>query len=208
MDMSASMLSKLTGDSIPVNARIHGDLLKFHLPKSDNYVGLLQSRALTRLAENFEVSFSPVLQKPGEDTKPSIYGPRKVKMHIVIYGILTEFDAVGSSLSDDGLYLQHPSQFDDSVPYQNPHFLLPPGFEMPNHKSTKIVHCPSLTDTDDCGDHLDRKKLHAVLRTFDCANGPATYTKFGPSLRLKTQLQEYATLCLIINSANIHSDIR
>lgn len=202
MNISAFMLPQLARDSVSVNARIHGDLLKFHLPKSDKYIGLLQSQTLTRLAENFTITLSPLLQKPRDSIKSSSRQPRKVQMHIVIYGLQTDFDAVGRSLSDDSLYLQHPSQIDDGVPYKNPHFLLPPGFEMPDLRSTTTEPSPRLTYTDDCGDHLDRKQMNEVLQTFDSASGPATYTNVGPSLRLKTQLQECVNLCMKLFVAN------
>lgn len=202
------MLPQLAQDSVPVNVRIHGDLLKFHLPKSDKYIGLLQSRTLARLAERFMVTFSPLLQRPREGIQSWRYRPRKVEMHIVIYGLQTDFDEVGCSLSDDGLYLQHPSQFDADVPYKNPQFLLPPGFEMPDLKFTTIKSCPRLTVSDENSDHFNQKQMDEVLQTFDRASGPATYTKFGPSRRLKTQLQECVNFCIKASLANITRGIK
>ncbi|KAJ5740688.1 Helicase C-terminal [Penicillium malachiteum] len=195
INVPVSRVPTLPADYVPVNVRIYGDLLKFHLGTiSNQYIGLIQSETLGQISKQFSVTFLSFLPEP---SKPLKLNNRdrigNVDIHIVIYGIQSECDAVGSILSDDGLYLQHPVQINEGVSYNNPHFLLPPGYEMPDISSKATETSSDLVFMNDIAEDgpLDRKQMEAVFQTFDNVSGPSTYKTFGQSPRLKTKLEEH-----------------
>lgn len=108
-------------------------------------------------------------------------------MQIVIYGLCKDIDAVESILSESNLFLQHPTQRDTSVPYENPQFLIAPGTEMPQIEDLTSESISTLTTLEQC---LDKKWANEVFQTFDAVDGPATFACVEPSPRLQTELQE------------------
>ncbi|RAH68766.1 DEAD/DEAH box helicase [Aspergillus aculeatinus CBS 121060] len=62
------------------------------------------------------------------------------ELRIAVYGSINDKDAVGTCLSDAGMYLQHPTsaEYDPRFPYVNPHYLVRPGGEMPRIDELRI----------------------------------------------------------------------
>jgi hypothetical protein len=149
--------------------------------ENDEFVGLLISSGLGLLLEKFSVhltaTFAPEPPKGAEGLT-----------RIVIYGLVTDKDAIGKHLSSAGLYLQHPklSEYDQSMEYFNPQLLLRPGANMPRvedlNMNAEDESSPSPTT-------LDEASKGRILRVFDLANsGGAVAPEVTPSPRLKSTL--------------------
>jgi hypothetical protein len=108
---------------------------------------------------------------------------------IVVYGFMSEKNAVGKHLSNSDLFLQHPlqSEFEQSVQYFNPHFLLRPGAKMPN---IEALHISGEEAASQGPTVLDEVSKGRIWRIFDLASGSEQVPEVKPSLRLKSTLRE------------------
>lgn len=127
--------------------------------------------------------------RPAKKEKASrvTLGHKDTKVKIVIYGFSSEVDLVDSILSDGDLFLQHPTQGDTSVPYQNPQFLVAPGTEMP---LIEELDAGNLLQPEDIDQVLDNPWAREVFQAFDNVDGPATFAAVAQSPRLQTKLKE------------------
>ncbi|RAH81607.1 hypothetical protein BO86DRAFT_313518 [Aspergillus japonicus CBS 114.51] len=65
---------------------------------------------------------------------------QKPELRVIVYGSINDKDAVGTCLSDAGMYLQHPTsvEYDSRFPYVNPQYLVRPGGEMPRIDELRV----------------------------------------------------------------------
>lgn len=114
---SCHSLHNDAGVFIPVNIQVIGDVLKLFGGNANRNVGLLNSPALGKLAREFTVTFSAKCEKTKENrNKMQSLGYQDTPVYIVIYGLHEDMNAIGNALSEGGLFLQHPTQGDASVP--------------------------------------------------------------------------------------------
>lgn len=195
-------MSSFTGSSgmkqAPVKIAAYGDMLKLSFQDSDKYAGLVTSSALLTLLKDKCIQLNATLMAPHGNLDP---GSKNSKVHktassrecpvrIIVYGLASERYAVGNLLSEDGLYLQHPSlsEYDKNVKYINPHYLLRPGAQMPDLEQLSINPDSGVEKPSESLDEVNKSRL---IRIFDLANevgGPLTVK---PSRRLRSTLQEY-----------------
>ena len=195
-------MSSFTGSSemkqAPVNFAVYGDMLKLSFQDSNKYAGLITSSALLTLSKDRCIQLNAMLMAPHRKQNPV---SKKTKAHktassqecpvrIVVYGQASGRFAIGNLLSDDGLYLQHPSlsEYDSNVKYINPHYLLRPGAQMPDLEQLSINSDSEIGKSSKSLDEVDKSRF---IRIFDLANqvgGPLTVQ---PSHRLRSTLQEY-----------------
>jgi hypothetical protein len=171
-----------------VTIRICGSLLKLYFEASNTYAGLIEAPALNILVQDFSVTLVATITALQRKEKKRESIPSKERtVHIVVYGLLREMDAVGNFLSDHGHYLQHPSEYDTRVGYVNPHYLLRPGSQMPRLDgvtSTPVSKFASFKEI------LDENATNQLLQVFDSASGPNMFPEIRPSPRLYACLQE------------------
>jgi hypothetical protein len=137
-------------------------------------------QTLAALSRNYSIMFQAIL-----DEKTSIKRNKSKddpSLLITLYGFRQDSDAVGALLSENKLYLQQPSTFDPSTIYFNPQYLLRPGAEF------------NLTAQEDSKSSNLEKKMgeaikHQMLRVFDSAAGPTTFSEMQGSKRLITGLK-------------------
>ena len=212
--------SKISSDmkQTPVRIAAYGDMLKLSFQDSNKYAGLITSPALSIHLKNQSIQLNATLITPQnqglKDTKSKkTYSSRECPVRITVYGLASEKGAVGSLLSGDGLYLQHPlpSEYDGSVEYFNPHYLLRPGANMPDLEQLSVNSDLGAVKSSESLDEVNRSRF---IHIFDLANevrGPLTVE---PSRRLRSTLQEYEpsfmiNTCLVIGltKAAINSEL-
>ena len=163
-------------------------MVTVHHTQTLKYGGLLDhdtGKALADLSRNYSITFKASLDENASTLKSTSDNCRSLQ--ITIYGLRQDSDAIGKLLSDNKLYLQQPSTFDYSAVYFNPQYLLRHGSEF------------KLAVQEDFRCSIREKQMaHAVksqmLRVFDAAVGPATFSEVQVSKRLTTELKSYASL--------------
>lgn len=202
VQVTTTAMSSFTGSSemkqVLVSIAAYGDMLKLSFHDSNKYAGLITSSALRTLSKDRSIQLNAILMAPHykQDSiskKGKIQIPnssRECPVRIIIYGLTSARFRVGNLLSDDGLYLQHPSlgEYDRNVEYINPHYLLRPGAQMPDLEQLSIN---SDSRVEKPSESLDEVNKSRFIRIFDLANevgGPLTVQ---PSYRLRSTLQEY-----------------
>lgn len=157
-----------------------------HHLKSNEYAGLLNQRsayALQQLHQKYKVEFSAFV--PSNDPAEKIRTAQK-QLWIILYGFQKDVNEIGSVLAANELYLQHPSQFDQSKIYSNPHYLARPGQE--NCLPTSVPISAGFEPGDEVSSlHEIEKEL--VLQIFERAQGPDTVSLIQTSSKLKTELK-------------------
>ncbi|KAF4771502.1 hypothetical protein HAV15_004219 [Penicillium sp. str.  len=159
-----------TGVFLPVNIQVVGDILKLFGGKANRNVGLLNLPTLGKLMREFTVTFSAKCEKKAKKDKRQSLGYQNTPVHIIIYGLHEDMNEIGNALSEGGLFLQHPTEGEASVPYKNSQFLMSPGTEMPQIKN------------------LANGSLSTAFETVD---GPAEFDPVEPSPCLRTKLKEH-----------------
>lgn len=166
-----------------------GDILKLFGGKANRNVGLLNLPALEKIAREFTVTFSAKCEKEKQNkNKRRSLGYQDTPVHIIIYGLHEDMNAIGNTLSEGGLFLQHPTEADTSVPYRNPQFLMSPGTDMQQIEDLSNSSLSTLTTMDQCS---DEKWASEVFQAFETVDGPAEFDPVEPSPRLRTKLKEY-----------------
>lgn len=201
LQASCHSLPKVSDDSIPVDVHVEGDVLKLSGGSPKHNVGLLHSEALGKLARDCKVTLSARCVRPNEEKGSRVtLGYKDTTVKIVIYGLLSEIDLVNDILSDGDLFLQHPTQGDASVPYQNPQFLVAPGEEMP---FIEEIDAGNLSQQAELDQVLDEPWPGEVFQAFDNVDGPVTFAAVEQSPRLQTKLKEQVWCPLKALCANI-----
>jgi SWI/SNF-related matrix-associated actin-dependent regulator of chromatin subfamily A3 len=202
--------------STEISAKVQEELVAFYHKASRKFVGvasLAAGRAIGQLVQRYSTSLHTFLatEKKSSSKSDKARPGRQSELQITIYGFGKDTEAIGSLLSANDLYLQHPRQSDPSKTYSNPHYLARPGrlIDIPQYSSGRET-----TDTAGEEPMLDEADHARVLRIFDSARGPQTF--FQPQLArsLRTQLKSYQKVALsmmfekengLIESANFPS---
>lgn len=188
LQASCHSLPKGTEDSVAVEIKVVGDLLKLFGGSPKQNVGFLRSPALAKLARDCNVTLSARCERPKQEKRSRVtLGHKDTQVNIVIYGLLSEIDLVNCILSDDDMFLQHPKQGDTSVPYQNPQFLVAPGTEMP---LIEVLNTGNTSEPAGLDQVLDNPWVDEVFQAFDAVDGPAKFAAVEQSPRLQTKLKE------------------
>jgi hypothetical protein len=159
-------------------------MVTIHTAQSKKYVALLDhdtAQAIAVLSRKYSVTFTAALEALDPGPKKRVQKNHHT-LRIIIYGLYKDSEAIGQLLSEHKLYLQQPSQFDSSVAYLNPQYLLRPGSEFK----------PSLQGgvQGSSRDHrMNQEAKSQVLRVFDTAAGPTSFSEVQVSSRLITVLK-------------------
>ena len=187
MKLAEKFVSDSASAGQEVVLKIFNGIVTIHNTQSMDYGGLLDREAaqvISKLSSSYPVTFTAFLAAKALDLKD-----KKSKSHrpleIVIYGFRGDGDAVGDLLSENELYLQHPNSIDTFVTYINPQYLLKPGYELDLPMQ--------VSDSLSRNIQMDQAVISQMLRVFDEAIGPATFSEVEASKRLKTNLKSYVT---------------
>jgi len=152
-----------------------------HTMKYGGFLDRDTGKTLAALSRNYSTMFEAMLDEKTSIIKRNTFsdGP---SLLITLYSFHQDSDAVGALLSENKLYLQQPSTFDPSTIYFNPQYLLRPGAEF------------NLAAQADSKSSSSEKKMnealkHQMLRVFDSAAGPTTFSELQVSKRLTTCLK-------------------
>jgi SWI/SNF-related matrix-associated actin-dependent regulator of chromatin subfamily A3 len=169
-----------------MSIQIHGDIATLYDREHIKYRGLIDrhtGQILAAISRKFTVTFTPFLDHKQHMQQKAM---NDCMLLIMIYGFHRDGDEIGNAFSDGDLYLQHPANFDRSVPYQNPQYLLRPGSEikLPTNevfrfKSTKAP--------------MDQALKPQLSQVFDTATGPNIFSEMRLSCRLVTELKSWVT---------------
>ncbi|MCJ1431110.1 hypothetical protein MMC27_000461 [Xylographa pallens] len=154
--------------------------------KSDSYLGhldTLTAKALASLSSNFIVHLDASIQL-GERVGHTNSGNRiaeLVNVYVIIYGDRQTSDDVGKSLMEHGIFLQHPQGQDETVPYDNPHYLKRPGSQI------------DVSFINGKREHEGHQSLTAgtIANIFISSQGPPTWREVNGSMRLNTELKAH-----------------
>jgi hypothetical protein len=184
------VLSSIEDSAIEVCLSIRGSVGTLHHHDSMAYAGILDRRvakALGELSRRCAVTLVATAQGVGsKDVELKTIPTRCSKISIIVYGLKKDRRIIGGFLSDSEIFLQHPQNYDNSVPYDNPHYLVRPGHSL----STPEVllrpggspkPSPILSD--------DNPLKAQVLQVFDYAQGPQVYPEVSASSRISTTLK-------------------
>lgn len=158
---------------------------------SNTYLGILDfdtGKALGHLSDHHHVRY--VASIPDEQKKNGANfktrNSSSCDFHVIVYGFREESDAVGKTLTNDKVYLQHPHAHDELIPYDNPQYLKIPGSEIDISRVVQLQKTQPLATS-------------IIPSIFDSAQGPHTWSEVSASRRLKTKLKMYVvpiSVCL------------
>lgn len=175
--------------TVDAHLKVLGSIVTIHHHTSMAYAGLLDRKVAKIIGEISKVcAIASTTCVPGKRSKlkKAISSSQPSEVFITLYGFQKDGDCVGRILDDAGLFLQHPLCYDDSVRYENPHYLTRPGkpFLVPE-AAIPIARSPNQSTI-----LSDRDPLrNQVLDIFDSAQGPRVYHEVAESPRLCTPLK-------------------
>ncbi|RBR14509.1 hypothetical protein FVER53590_03350 [Fusarium verticillioides] len=123
-------------------------------------------------------------------------------LRVILFTHTEEALEIGTLLSNNGLFLQHPSPhdieyFELEMEYFNPHYLVTPGSRMPQLEDLAIEFNESTPNTSFALDDQEKSQLIGI---FDTAADLSIRPTTEPSPRLQTRLKDYQLKALAVMS--------
>ena len=195
--MSSQSLVNEPGALIEISFAIQAGMVMVYRKHDAEYLGLLDQdtgRALGKLASERSVHLVGFIPAPKRGASGS---GRLKELEILVYGLLEDLDAVGSVLADSNIFLQHPQNRDESVPYDNPHYLKRPGAEMevPEEVSPARAKGRLIVSND------------FMAEIFSSAEGPKEYSQINGSSRIITPLKSHQMKALAMMLEKEHGEL-
>lgn len=206
---TSSFSQKNTAHSVPVNLKPFGGTLMVYEQDSDAYAGILNNCQLANALRQIHLKLDATLfiseekdlggiNKPKMKKNAPVKAAREYSIRIVIYGLGSNKEAVGDLFSDAGCFLQQPyaTEVIPGVPYDNPHYLVRPGAEMPKLENL------SLDTVDDNPTHTEIRgemsKGHflRIIESAEADGGAVTVVNTSLSPRLRTKLMGHQIIAL------------
>ena len=187
--MRLDVLGKPDGTRIDVALKISGTSMTVRHHDSMAYGGLLRqnlAKALIEITCQYQVTLVAFILVPAGGKKVP-QADRFCQLCITVYGSQEAGRYVGEVLDHVGLYLQHPTSYDPTMPYINPHYLVRPGGTPPVlavEKQAALPIRPSMALS------TDQRLKGGVLQMIDSsAQGPSEYSEVTPSPQMRTPLK-------------------
>ena len=187
--MRLDVLGKPDGTRIDVALKISGTSMTVRHHDSMAYAGLLRQNLAKPLIEitcQYQVTLVAFILVPAEG-KNVPQADRFSQLCITVYGTQEAGRYVGEILDHAGIYLQHPTSYDPTMPYINPHYLIRPGGTPPVlalEKQATLPVRPSIALS------TDQRLKGDVLQMIDSsAQGPSNYSEITPSSQMRTPLK-------------------
>ncbi|KAH8887853.1 hypothetical protein GQ53DRAFT_784087 [Thozetella sp. PMI_491] len=199
----------------PASISFEGNLQRIYLKGERKAVAVVVSTELPRLVNEYAVTLTATIcgkKSQYLGTVRNMSFAKSCYIRIVVYGFLEQGHAVATTLANGDLFLQHPgeSEFDRSVKYFNPQYLLAPRQEMPPLEKLSIYICCSSRGSEDASAPalLRGDERNQILKIFDTTYMPhGTLTMVEPSPRLVAKLKRHqieALTMMVEKEAGIH----
>ncbi|KAF5968446.1 hypothetical protein FBULB1_10725 [Fusarium bulbicola] len=181
-----------------VNLRECGGIMKLSTADTGAYAGIVTDSFPSELLHHPSVKLSALLTAP-------------TSLCVLIFSLIEESTEMGTLLSNNDLFLQHPSPreieyFELEMEYFNPHYLVTPGSRMPQLEDLAIEYNDSSSNV---ALALDEQKKGQLIGIFDTAADLSIRPTTEPSPRLQTRLKDYQLKALTVMSekecANVES---
>ncbi|RKL31204.1 hypothetical protein BFJ72_g11221 [Fusarium proliferatum] len=165
-----------------------GGIMKLNTADTGAYAGIV-------------TDFPPdLLHRPSVKLKTLLTAPASLR--VIVLSHIEEAAEIGTLLSNNELFLQHPSTrdieyFELEMEYFNPQFLVTPGSRMPQLEDLAIEYSES---TSNSAFVLDDQKKVQLISIFDAAGDLSIQPTTEPSPRLQTRLKNYQLKALTFMS--------
>ncbi|KAI0848760.1 hypothetical protein F5Y00DRAFT_269978 [Daldinia vernicosa] len=148
---TSSVSRNNTAHSVPVNLKPFGGTLMIYEQNSNAYAGILSNCQLVNALRQTHLKLDATLfiskdedlggiNKTKMKKNTTARAAREYSIRIVVYGLMSNKEAAGDLLSDAGCFLQQPyaTEVIPGVQYDNPHYLVRPGSEMPKLENLSL----------------------------------------------------------------------
>lgn len=179
----------------PVTLEALETKVKLSSQDTQKYAGIINNATLAKILRKFTIKADAKLVTPTNSRKKTSKKevqnfrlPVDCPVRIVLYGLATDQYTIGDILGNAGFYFQHPlpSEYDSSMQYCNPHYLLRPGSQLPTLEEDSATRCDRKVESD----LLSASNKGRFMRLFDEASDLILKTSIEPSSRLKSTLKE------------------
>ncbi|KAL7930066.1 SNF2 family N-terminal domain-containing protein [Trichoderma chlorosporum] len=186
---------------VPVTLSASDAKIMLYCQDTQKYAGIIKDAALTKILREFTIRADAALiistqlkKKTSKKSSMNIRSPITCFVRIVLYGIASDKNAVGIILGDAGLYFQHPSpsEYDSSMQYCNPHYLLRPGSRMPTLEDDSGARYSRHVESD----KLNESNKGRFMKLFDEASDNNLKANIEQSGRLRSKLKEHQIAAL------------
>lgn len=197
MTSISSFAQLLESNITPLSFQPLGDnYVKLYTQDTAKYAGILMLRPIRQLQSMSTVQLKMTLIS--SDAPPDKKNDRIVKkasakeylVRIVVHGMKEEKKEIGNLLSEDGLFLQHPSleECGQNVEYCNPHYLRP-GSQTP---ALEVSVDSAGTEDSTHSEERDEVNIARLAKIFDCADGGEAERSptIATSPRLRSELMK------------------
>ncbi|KAH6717629.1 SNF2 family N-terminal domain-containing protein, partial [Leptodontidium sp. MPI-SDFR-AT-0119] len=193
---------------VAVNLKPFGGILILQNQNSGAHVGILNNYRLVNALRQLRLKMDATVISEIEDMRES--GKLKMKksappktaqkcsIRITLYGLLNDKLVIGDLLSDAGFFLQHPyaAEIIPEVQYDNPHYLLRPGAEMPKLEHLHLDNVDDSPTQTEPGNEISKSRFLQIFETAEADGGTVTAVKTSPSPRLRSPLMSHQITAL------------
>ncbi|KAB8270460.1 SNF2 family N-terminal domain-containing protein [Aspergillus minisclerotigenes] len=198
MQAISSRRERVPLECTPAALRFEGKVVRIDLNANHDSIAVLVSETLSHLVTEFAVTLTAtVCGKRQESNAPNgVMGRMFLSLRIIVYGFMQQKDAVADTLAEGNLFLQHPgeTEFDRSVKYVNPQYLLGPGQELPRVEELSVSTCcaPHGPHSAQVRGPLSEIEVNQVQQIFDTAATSNEVTSLPQvSSRIVTELKRH-----------------
>ena len=188
-NMRLDVLGKSDGARIDVALKVSGNSMMVRHHDSMAYGGLLRqnlANPLIEITSQHGATLAAFLLEPaGRKDVPK--ENRSCQLCITVYGLQEASRYIGEILDHAGIYLQHPTSYDPTVTYINPHYLVRPGGTHPAPALEEQAELPIRPSTSLSIDQ--QLKGNVIQMINNSAEGPLNYLKTTPSPHIRTTLK-------------------
>ena len=187
--MRLDALGKFDGNRIDVDLKVSGNSMTVRNLESMAYGGLLSqtlAKPLIEIIRRFRVTLVAFIAGSAEK-KSAPQTAHSYRLCIKVYGMQEASTCVGEVLDDAGIYLQHPTLYDPTVSYINPHYLVRPGGAHPDPSLKRDVEFSTRPSVDLSTDRRLEGEVIQIINS--SAQGPLNYSQITPSSQMLTALK-------------------
>ncbi|KAJ0108129.1 uncharacterized protein J7T55_007248 [Diaporthe amygdali] len=191
--------------TVPVKLKAFGDIFMLQTQTSCAHAGILSDSRLVNALTVFPLRIDATLLisevekiKGLTQSKSRKHTTEKsapeYSLRIVIHGLRCDKEAISNTLSNANLFLQHPyaSEVLPDVEYNNPHYLLRPGAEMPKVEDLHLEFEDDVSVQTGLEEESENDHLLRLLETAEADGGELTVVDTSPSPRLRHQVAALA----------------
>lgn len=185
---------------IPVDLKPFGHYFILRTQPLGTHAGILDNSQLAKILGQFPLRLNTTLIIPASKGNQQVKSKSKnqtstdslgeYRIRIAIHGLRRDKETIGKLLSNAGLFLQHPSAAEliPEVEYDNPHYLLRPGAEMPAMEDLSMEIDEGIPSQNELEDETGTSNLLQIFESAAAEGDPVTHLEPLPSPRLCSSL--------------------